>query len=178
MHDPWKIESQDTAFQNRWWHITKDVVRLPDGSTYEYFINHGPDGVIVVPVAADGRVFLQRMYKHGAREAVLEFPMGRMDEGEMPAQAAARELKEETGLAGTLEPMGSRWVFPSSSASTFHVFLCRNAAQVVEPEDNPKEVGEPMWVTADELHGLLRDGKLASLVQDGVAYRALDVLGL
>ncbi|MEK7072933.1 MAG: NUDIX hydrolase [Patescibacteria group bacterium] len=178
MHEPWKIESQETAFENRWWNITKDVVRLPDGAIYEYFINHGPDGVIVVPVGPDGRFFVQQMYKHGARSAVLEFPMGRIDGDETPADAAARELKEETGLAGTLEPLGSRWVFPSSSASTFHVFLARDVRKVAEPEDNPKEVGEAQWVTAAELRALLRDGKLASLVQDGVAYRALDVIGV
>lgn len=178
MHELWKIESQEVVFENRWWKIRKDVVRLPDGSTYEYFINEGPDGVIVVPVGADGRFFLQRMYKHGARSGVLEFPMGRIDGDETPADAAARELKEETGLAGTLELLGSRWVFPSSSQSTFHVFLCRDAVKVSEPDDNPKEVGEPQWVTADELRALLRDGKLASLVQDGVAYRALDVMGV
>lgn len=174
----WTIESQEVAFENPWWKITKDVVRLPDGSTYEYFVNHGPDGAIIVPVGTDGRLYLQRMYKHGARAAVLEFPMGRIDAGETPEQAAARELLEETGLAGRLEAMGSRWVFPSSSASTFHVFLCRDAAMVAEPEVNPKEVGEPMWVTAGELRALLREGTLASLVQDGVACRALDLLGV
>lgn len=178
MHQPWKIESQEIAFENRWWKIRKDVVRLPDGSTREYFVNEGTDGVIVVPVRGDGRVYLHRMYKHGAGEAVLEFPMGRMEAGETPEHAAARELLEETGLAGDMEPLGSNWIFPSSASRKFHMFIVRAARTVAPPQNNPSEIAEPMWVAPQELRALLRDGKLASLVQDGVAYRALDVMGI
>lgn len=175
---PWKTESREVVFENRWWKIRKDVVRLPDGSTREYFVNEGVDGVIVVPVDPEGRLFLQRMYKHGAGEAVLEFPMGRTEAGEEPMQAAARELMEETGLAATLEPIGSHWIFPSSASTKFHVFLARDATQAAGPEENPAEMGEPQWVSAEELRALLRDGKLGSLVQAGVGYLALEKLGL
>ncbi len=177
MPESWKTESREVVFENRWWKIRKDVVRLPDGSTREYFVNEGVDGAIVVPVDAEGRIFLQRMYKHGAGEAVLEFPMGRTEAGEEPMQAAARELKEETGLAGELVRIGSHWVFPSSASTRFHVYLARDAKQVAEPEDNPAEMGEPQWVSATELRALLRDGRLGSLVQAGVGYLALETLG-
>ncbi len=178
MHEPWNVESQEIVFENRWWKIRKDVVRLPDGSTYDYFVNEGVDGAIVVPVGADGRIYLQRMYKHGAREAVLEFPMGRVDPGETPAQTAARELREETGLGGDLESLGTYYIFPSSSQSHITLFVARNAAQVAPPADDPKEQGEAVWVTPAELRGILTRGELASLLQVGAGYRALEALGL
>lgn len=178
MHEPWKIESTETAFKNRWWNIRKDVVRLPDGSTYDYFVNDGVDGVVVVPVFTDGRFMIQRIYKHGAGEAILEFPIGRVDAGETPEQTAARELREETGYAADLEQLGSYWTFPTSSSNRMTLFLGRNAKKVSEPDDNPKEQAELMWVTTEELRGMLSRGELASLLQMGAGYRALVALGV
>ena len=178
MHEPWKVESRETVFKNPWWNIRKDVVRLSNGSTYDYFVNDGVDGIVVVPVAADGRFMLQRIYKHGVGEAVLEFPMGRVDAGETPERTAARELMEETGHAVELEKLGSYWTFPTSSSNRMTLFLGRNARKVGEPEDNPKEQAELGWVTTEELRGMLLRGELASLLQMGAGYRALVALGL
>lgn len=176
MHEPWKVESREIVFENRWWKIRKDVVRLPDGSSYDYFVNEGVDGVVVVPVASDGRFLLQRIYKHGAGAVVLEFPMGRVDPGETPEQTAARELREETGCAAALEKLGEFWTFPTSSNNRLTVFLGRDTRTVAEPDDNPKEQAELLWVTADELRGMLTRGDLASLMQTGAGYRALEAL--
>lgn len=178
MHEPWKVESRETVFKNPWWNIRKDVVRLPDGSSYEYFVNDGVNGVVVVPVSDDGRIMLQRIYKHGVGEAVIEFPIGRVDAGETSEQTAARELREETGYAADLEQLGSYWTFPTSSSNRMTLFLGRNAKKVGEPDNNPKEQAELRWVTADELRGMLRRGELASLLQMGAGYRALEVLGV
>jgi ADP-ribose pyrophosphatase len=53
--------------------------------------------VVVLPVLPDGRVVLIRQYRHAARGYLWELVAGRMDAGESPRQAAARELMEETG---------------------------------------------------------------------------------
>jgi 8-oxo-dGTP diphosphatase len=47
-----------------------------------------------------GRVLLMRRVKNDRRYTVL--PGGGVEEGEAPAEAAVRELKEETGLRGTV----------------------------------------------------------------------------
>jgi ADP-ribose pyrophosphatase len=56
-----------------------------------------PGSVVVLPVLADGRVVLIRQYRHAARKFLWELVAGRIDKGEGPRQAAARELIEETG---------------------------------------------------------------------------------
>ena len=53
--------------------------------------------VVVLPVLPDGRVLLIRQYRHAARQFLWELVAGRIDEGESPRKAAARELIEETG---------------------------------------------------------------------------------
>lgn len=61
-------------------------------------------GVSVLPVVGS-RVGLQRVYRHPIAKWVWEVPRGFIDEGEMPLQAAARELEEESGLVCTLEDL-------------------------------------------------------------------------
>jgi ADP-ribose pyrophosphatase len=53
--------------------------------------------VVVLPVFPDGRILLIRQYRHATRQFLWELVAGRMEAGESPERAAARELIEETG---------------------------------------------------------------------------------
>lgn len=55
------------------------------------------DGVIMVPITADDRILLIRQFRHPIRMWMRELPRGAIDRGEPPAEAAARELREEIG---------------------------------------------------------------------------------
>jgi ADP-ribose pyrophosphatase len=73
---------------------------LPDrhGQPYTYHqVESKWDAVIVIPVLDDGRLVLERIYRHPYRAWVTEFPAGGIEPGEDPCAAAARELEEETG---------------------------------------------------------------------------------
>jgi 8-oxo-dGDP phosphatase len=82
-----------------------EVVRTPDGHEVEREIVGHDDAVAIVPVTDDGEVVLLRQYRQALREHLLEIPAGTLDvDGESPADAALRELAEETGYtARTLE---------------------------------------------------------------------------
>ena len=77
--------------------IRRDEVEEPGGvrTTREVITHSG--SVVVLPVLEDGRVLLIRQYRHAARAFLWELVAGRIDEGESPRKAAARELIEETG---------------------------------------------------------------------------------
>jgi ADP-ribose pyrophosphatase len=53
--------------------------------------------VVVLPVLPDGRIVMIRQYRHATRQFLWELVAGRIDAGENPRKAAARELMEETG---------------------------------------------------------------------------------
>lgn len=97
------------AWRGKLLDVRIDSVRLPDGATAtrEYIVH--PGAVMVVPLLDDGRLVLERQWRHPLGRATIEFPAGKIDAGEGTLGCAMRELAEETGwragewaLAGTL----------------------------------------------------------------------------
>lgn len=86
------------VFEGRFLQLRRERVRLPDGgeATREYILH--PGAVMVVPILDDGRLLVERQWRHPLRRAFLEFPAGKLDPGEAPGDCARRELAEETGF--------------------------------------------------------------------------------
>src|ERR1700682_2465781 len=92
-----KILKSQVVYQGPVFGVRRDEVIEPSGirTTREVITHSG--SVVVLPVLPDGRVVLIRQYRHAARQYLWELVAGRMDHGESPRKAAARELIEETG---------------------------------------------------------------------------------
>src|ERR1700719_1130142 len=92
-----RILRSKTIYSGAVFGIRRDELIQPGGvrTTREVITHSG--SVVVLPVLADGRVLLIRQYRHAARTFLWELVAGRIDEGESPRKAAARELIEETG---------------------------------------------------------------------------------
>lgn len=58
------------------------------------------DGVVIYPVYKDApdKIVLLRQFRYPVNQYIYELPAGLVDAGEEPEIAAARELKEETGM--------------------------------------------------------------------------------
>ncbi len=74
-----------------------DDAELPDGKPCKREIIEHSGGACVLYVH-DERVLLVRQYRYAYGESVYELPAGKLEKGEDPAKAAARELEEEAGL--------------------------------------------------------------------------------
>lgn len=92
-----KILASKVIYKGSVFGIRRDELIEPGGirTTREMITHTG--SVVVLPVLPDGRVLLIRQYRHAARQFLWELVAGRIDEGESPRKAAARELIEETG---------------------------------------------------------------------------------
>jgi ADP-ribose pyrophosphatase len=75
------------------------VVEETWGERQRELVEH-PGSVAIVAVDLEGRLVLARQFREAARAELLELPAGVLDPGEVPLQAARRELAEETGLHG------------------------------------------------------------------------------
>ncbi|MEJ5991210.1 NUDIX hydrolase [Ramlibacter sp. PS3R-8] len=89
--------SREELLRGLFLHVVRDTVRLPDGgsATREYVLH--PGAVAVVPLTDDGRIVLERQYRHPTGQVMIELPAGKLDAGESALVCGQRELLEETG---------------------------------------------------------------------------------
>ena len=144
-----ELLEERVVWQNKVARLYDDRVRLPARDAHGGFVEssqfrlgHAPgvaDGVVIAPIAADGRILLVRQFRHPVRMWLRELPRGAGNEGEDPADAARRELKEELGCdAVELHPLGRVVTDSGQTLGIPRLF----AARVVEGGAPHREPGE------------------------------------
>jgi ADP-ribose pyrophosphatase len=89
--------AREELLKGHFLHIVRETVRLPDGAqASREFVLH-PGAVAVVPLLDDGRIVLERQYRHATGQVMIEIPAGKLDAGEGALACGRRELLEETG---------------------------------------------------------------------------------
>jgi 8-oxo-dGTP pyrophosphatase MutT (NUDIX family) len=122
----WTRLSSELLFENPWWRYRREQFEIAPGKRGEYHVASTYGSAMVVPVGADGRLLLLEQYRYLADRNSLEFPCGGLAKGERPEAAAARELAEESGYAGTLVPLGTFNPWNGVTDETCHVFVARD----------------------------------------------------
>ena len=71
-------------------------------------------------------MLLVRQYRHATGGDLLELPAGTLEENENPEVCAAREIREETGMAAReFTKLGEFYLAPGYSTELMVVFLAR-----------------------------------------------------
>ena len=122
----WHEKFRREVFKTPVFAVTERISVSPDGTEGVYIVNEAPDWVIVIP--DDGENFLMvKQWRHGEKSLSIEFPGGVIDKGEVPLEAAKRELLEETGVtAKKMTCLGSMNPNPALFANHVHVFLAED----------------------------------------------------
>ncbi len=114
--------SSEEIYSGRVFRVTRDEIRLPDGSKSIRELVHSNGGVVILPVDERGNVTLVRQYRYAQGMVLLEAVAGKLEMGEEPFPAARRELAEETGLtADRWTDLG--WICTSPGFLTERLYL-------------------------------------------------------
>jgi len=153
---PWREESRKRLLPTSIFTVSRALRRSESGKRGEFLLVDAPDWVTVIPVLEEKggtRTFVMvRQYRHGCGCVTLEFPGGLVDEGEDPAGAAARELREETGFEPhRLIAIGSTNPNPSFMTNRCHFFLAEDVAKAGAPSLDPLEEIEVVQVAEADL---------------------------
>lgn len=164
-----KVISSEKLFHGKVFDLWREDVEYPDGrvSGIEFIRHHG--AVTILPVDEQGKIWFVRQYRHPAGENLLELPAGCLEAGEEPEVCAAREIREEIGMAAAhLTKLGAFYLAPGYSNEISHVFLARDLS--ADPLE--QDTGELIWVeryTLEEVwelakSGEIRDGKTLAVL--------------
>lgn len=111
--------------------------------------------VLIVPIREDGTVLLVREYAAGTDRYELGLPKGRIEQGEAPLAAAARELREEVGYAAArLTPLRLLTLAPGYLSHQTQVVLAEQLYPDGLQGDEPEALEVVSWPLSD-LAGLL-----------------------
>ncbi|MDA1263858.1 MAG: NUDIX hydrolase [Planctomycetota bacterium] len=159
---PFGVHASEQVYDSPWCGLRRDTVVLPNGRLQEYHVLELASAVGIVPVLPDGRVVLCGQYRYTHGNTHWETPAGRIDQGEDPAVAAARECLEETGYRPRrVEPLPGFYPTNGISAHYAHLFVGHDCELIGEQALDDSEQITAQVFTRGEVEALLDAGRFA-----------------
>lgn len=176
----WKTLSSEQIFEETWMSIRADTCERPDGSVVSpYYVYNFPDWVTAVALTKDGKVILERQYRHALGHTGLEIPGGCVDKTDASFEdAIARELLEETGYRfDKIEYLGKTSANPSTNSNLMYAYLATGGEKTSKQELDAGEDIDIVLVSMDEFVQLFKDQQFIQSMHVVAIQLALQKLG-
>lgn len=170
---PWQKLRETEVFAS-FRRILRKTFVLPNGTEADFEIKQEPRAACVLALTTRDTVLLVQQFRPGPEAILLDLPGGAVYPGEDPAQAAARELLEETGYRGEVELAGSSWHCAYSTMRKYHFVAC-NCVKVQEQHLDDHEFIEVVEMSIADFKQHVRSGNLTDVAG---AYMGLEKLNL
>ena len=152
----------EVAFATPWFEVLAKTMKPGEAPYYSLRL---PDYAAVVAITEDQRVLAVRQYRPAVERHTIELPSGLVDPGESPAEAARRELLEETGYeAAEVEVLGA--MEPDTGRLGNRIWNCV-ATGVRRVEGRAPEEGIKVltYILPELARDLLEHGESAAVLQ-------------
>ncbi|MDQ3577126.1 MAG: NUDIX hydrolase [Actinomycetota bacterium] len=169
-----EILGSEQVYANPWMTVREDAIRRGDGSPGIYGVVDKPNFALVVPLDGE-RLMLVEQFRYPLGQRRWEFPQGTApDRADVdPAELAARELREETGLrAAAITRIGVLDCAPGLTSQRGHVFLATGLTEGA-PEREPEEQDmRAAWFARADFEARIASGAITD-AQSIAAYTLL-----
>jgi 8-oxo-dGTP pyrophosphatase MutT (NUDIX family) len=161
--EKWDKASAEEVDEYGVFRVRRYLARSPrTGKTRPFSVIDSADWVNVVGLTPDEEIILVRQYRHGSERFSLEIPGGIVDADEDPADAAVRELREETGFQGTAPVyLGTIDPNPAVLSNRCHTYLVRDCRPTGDQELDPGEDIELALLPRSEVALAVADGRIS-----------------
>ncbi|HEY4062205.1 MAG TPA: NUDIX hydrolase [Puia sp.] len=176
----WKTLSSEYLFKNNWFTLRKDTAETKEGKIITpYYVYEFPTWVIALALTAEGKVIVERQYRHALQQTIFELPGGCVDDTDASLEAAIeRELLEETGYRfDKLEYLGKTSANPSTNNNWAHFYLATGGRRTQEQELDHNEEIEIYLLSIDEVKQMLRENKFIQSMHVTTLLYGLNRLG-
>lgn len=171
----WTVRDRFLELRSQWMTLIGEHLQTPQGQDLEYWRIQKADSVVVLPIQqsatqldADGadpsaqtedRLLLpQPSYRPGVGQITLDFPGGRITDGQSPSEAALVTLQRELGIAPTaitaLAPLNTLGWAINSSFSNQHLYGF--VAYIQADSRQPAPLGISYPANSEGIHQLLQ----------------------
>jgi len=163
------IISRKNVFNGHAFDVQELYVSLPDGRKRSYDLVDHRGSVTIIPIDEKGNIWFVEQFRMGSENYLIELPAGVIDGDESPKTCAAREVREEIGMAaGELVYIESIYLVPGYSNELNHIYLAKD----LKPDPLQQDDDEFLLIkkySNEELSKLIREGNL----QDSKSLAAL-----
>lgn len=163
MSNDWpKVKGKRTTKLSPWADVIEREIEFTPGAAPEIYHAVGqPDYIAMLALTPDGHIPIVRQYRPALETFTWELPAGTVDPGESAAQAASRELMEETGYpTKSIQLLGTFAPCPGRLTNKVHSFFIQAGGKAA---DHTPEAGiEVRLVTPAGLANIIKAGKFDS----------------
>lgn len=173
--EPWPYADEPEVMKVGWRTIVKKTFIDPDGERMEAYTKDpiGSRSIAVIALTASNMVVVNEMFRPGPERVMFEIPGGGAHADEDLAEAAGRELEEETGYSvGSIESIGS--VFKDAwSNNESHYFLARDCKKTGQQKLDKEEFIIAREIPIEQLFVNARSGLMTDTEAVFLAYEKL-----
>ncbi|HTS44255.1 MAG TPA: NUDIX hydrolase [Puia sp.] len=176
----WKTLSSEYLFKDTWFTIRKDTCQNREGKIITpYYVYEFPAWVTAVALTEDGKIIMERQYRHAIGLTNYEIPGGCVDDTDATLEAAIeRELLEETGYRfKKFEYLGKTSSNPSTNNNWMHMFLATGGYPAQDQELDHNEEIEVHLFTIEEVKKMIKENSIIQSMHMTALFYGLEKLG-